>query len=77
MGLAKAMADLLRSDVVAAGQIQEHIKPAELLELLNLPAPEPEIQVDIREYEDSEILDEAVRRFTLAEILQAIKRDAA
>ena len=70
--LARQMARLLQSDPVATAQIQEHIKPEDLYELLRLEAPDevPESVEDKSERGAS--LSEILSDYSKSEIIAAI-----
>jgi hypothetical protein len=70
LNYALLVAKLLESDVIAAGQVKEHISRERLLELLDI---EPEIKIET-EYVEHETVGAAISKFSDDEILQYMKR---
>lgn len=76
---ARDLADALRQDTVAAGQIKEHIKPKELYELLGLEAPQPEpetIQDALAQagFSRREALTSVCKYFTESEVIEELEK---
>ena len=60
---AKLIAQLLESDLVAAAQLKEHIKPERLLEITGIQAPEAEVlEGNLTKFTNDEIASELSRR---------------
>jgi hypothetical protein len=76
--LARSIAKLLEADLIASGQVKEHISRERLIELLGI---EPEVVVEteyikhdriedaLRDFGDDELLRYVKQRFTRSEIL--------
>lgn len=61
--MAKHIADILDGDPVMARQVKEHISPARLLEILEIEAPEPEVEQVEAEIENDDLIREIETRW--------------